>query len=108
VSETGNEITLDFDKLRQHANLVTSVADEVNGAISSVKSGHLGTEMFGIMCAFLVPPSLAMSVAATGMLGSNASLMLRTSAGLSQTANQWEQLEHNVSTTYQGISKAMG
>ena len=63
-----DDITLDFDTLRQHAALVSSVADEVGKAISSVKGGNLGSEVFGIMCAFLVPPSMAMSLAATGML----------------------------------------
>ena len=103
-----DDITLDFDTLRQHAALVSSVADEVGKAISSVKGGNLGSEVFGIMCAFLVPPSMAMSLAATGMLGAKESLMLRSAAQLRTTANQWEQLEHDVSTTYQGIQKALG
>jgi hypothetical protein len=105
---TSDDITLDFDKLRQHATLVSSIADEVGGAISSVKGGHLGTEVFGIMCAFLVPPSMAMTLAATGMLGSKESLMLRTAGQLRTTAKQWEQFEHDVSTTFSGIQKAMG
>jgi hypothetical protein len=103
-----DEITLDFDKLRQHATLVQSVADEVSHAISAVKGGDLGSEVFGIMCAFLVPPSMAMTVAATGMLGAKESLMLRGAAQLRATAGQWEQLETDVKGAFSTLEKAMG
>ena len=104
---TDDDITLDFDKLRQHATLVSSVANEISGAMNMVKGGHIGPEIFGIMCSFLVPPSIAMTVAATGMLGAKESLMLRSAGQLRSTATQWETLEHDVSTTYQGIKKAL-
>jgi hypothetical protein len=104
---TGDDIALDFDKLRQHATLVSSVANEINGALGILKGGHIGPEIFGIMCSFLVPPSVAMTAAATGMLGSKESLMLRSAGQLRSVATQWETLEHDVSTTYQGIKKAL-
>jgi hypothetical protein len=103
----GDDITLDFDRLRQHAALVSSVADEISGAMETVRGGHIGPEIFGLMCSFLVPPSMAMTAAATGMLGAKESLMLRSAAQLRSTATQWEQLEHDVSATYQGITKAL-
>jgi len=101
------EIALDFDKLRQHAALVGSVADDVSKAIASVKGGNLASDAFGIMCAFLVPETLAMTVAGSGMLGSKQSLLLRTAVELKQTASQWEQIETDVKGTYDTITKAM-
>ncbi|TPW76740.1 type VII secretion target [Schumannella sp. 10F1B-5-1] len=101
------EIALDFDKLRQHAALVSSVADDVNKAIASVKGGNLAENAFGIMCAFLVPQTLAMTVAGSGMLNGKMALLLRTAGELKQTASQWEQIEADVKGTWDTIQKAM-
>ncbi|MDQ1205178.1 MULTISPECIES: type VII secretion target [unclassified Microbacterium] len=101
-------ITLDFDRLRQHAALVTSLADDVTGAISMLKGGDLASNAFGILCAFLVPPSMAMSAAATGLFGADQSLLLRTAGELRSTAAQWEQFEDDTVTTLRDLENALG
>lgn len=102
------DIALDFDRLRQHAATVTSLADNVNGALSILKGGDLAENAFGILCAFLVPPSLAMSAAATGLFGADQALLMRTAAELRSTADQWEQFEDDTVTTLRHLENAMG
>ncbi|HAN24180.1 MAG: hypothetical protein CMH36_05610 [Microbacterium sp.] len=103
----GDEIALDFDRLRHHAALVESLADDVTRAIGALRGGDLASDAFGILCAFLVPPSLAMTAAATGMFGTNESLLLRTAGQLRGTAQQWEQLEADIVTTLHDLERAM-
>ncbi len=102
------DIALDFDRLRQHAALVTSLADDVNAALSSFTGGDLVENAFGILCAFLVPPSLALSAAASGLVGADQALLLRTAAELRSTAAQWEQFEDDTIETLRDLENALG
>jgi hypothetical protein len=103
-----DDIALDLDKLRQHAAFVDSLVGDVGSAMSALKGGDLVPTAFGLLCAFLVPPSLAMSAAATGLLGADQSLLLRTAAELRQTAQQWEQFEDDTVATLRGLESGMG
>lgn len=102
------DIALDFDRLRQHAALVDSLADDVTAALSVLKGGDLASGAFGLLCAFLVPPSLAMSAAASGLLGADESLLLRTAGELRGTAAQWEQFEDDTVTTLHDLENGLG
>jgi hypothetical protein len=103
-----DNIALDFDRLRQHAALVDSLAGDVSSALSTLRGGDLASGAFGILCAFLVPPSLAMSAAATGLLGADGSLLLRTAGELRGTAAQWEQFEDDTVTTLRDLENGLG
>jgi hypothetical protein len=101
-------IALDFDRLRQHAALVDSLTDDVTAALSALRGGDLLPDAFGLLCAFLVPPSLALSTAATGMLGADQSLLLRAAAQLRGTAEQWEQFEDDAVATLRDLESGLG
>jgi hypothetical protein len=103
-----DDIALDLDRLRQHASLVDSLVQDVSSAMSVLRGDDLMENAFGILCAFLVPPSLAMSAAATGMLGADQSLLLRTAAELRGTAEQWERFEDDTVATLRGLEGGMG
>jgi hypothetical protein len=103
-----DDIALDFDRLRQHAALVDSLANDVTSALSVFRGGDLATGAFGILCAFLVPPSLALSAAASGLLGADESLLLRTAGELRGTAAQWEQFEDDTMTTLRDLENGLG
>jgi hypothetical protein len=103
-----DDITLDFDRLRQHASLVDSLVGDINGALSVLRGGDLASDAFGLMCAFLVPPSLAMSAAATGLLGSDGSTLLRTAAELRSTAEQFERFEDDTVSSLRSLDNGMG
>ncbi|MEV7692957.1 type VII secretion target [Microbacterium sp. NPDC089189] len=102
------DISVDLDRLRQHAALVTSLADDVTSVISTLRGGDLASNAFGLLCAFLVPPSMAMSAAATGLFGADQSLLMRTAGELRQTADQWEQYEDDTINTLRNLETAMG
>lgn len=103
-----DDITVDFDLLRQHAAFVEGLADDVASALSVLRGGDLLPEAFGLLCAFLVPPGLALSAAATGLLGEDRSMLLRTAGELRQTAEQWEQFESDTVATIRSLESAMG
>lgn len=103
-----DDIALDLDRLRQHAALVDSLVDDVSGALSVLKGDNLIPGAFGLMCAFLVPPSLAMSAAATGMLGADQSMLLRTAGELRATAQQFERFEDDTVATIRHLEDGLG
>jgi len=102
------DISVDLDRLRQHAAFVESLVDDVGSALSVLKGGDLLPEAFGLLCAFLVPPSMAMSAAASGLLGADQSMLVRTAAELRQTAQQWEQFEDDVVSTLRSLEAGIG
>jgi hypothetical protein len=102
------DISVDLDRFRQHAALVDSLVDDVSAAMSVLRGGDLLPGAFGILCAFLVPPSLAMSTAATGMLGADQSLLIRTAGQLRATAQQWEQYEDDTVATLRSLENGLG
>jgi hypothetical protein len=97
------DIAMDFDRLRQHAAFVDSLAGDLTSAVSALRGGNLEDAAFGILCAFLVPPSMAMTAAASGLFGADVSLMTRTAAELRATADQWERFEDDVVVTLRDI-----
>jgi hypothetical protein len=103
-----DDIALDLDKLRQHAALVESLVSDVNSAMSVLRGGDLLPSAFGLMCAFLVPPSLAMSAAATGLLGADQSMLLRAAGELRGTAQQWDQYENDTVATLRDLENGLG
>jgi len=103
-----DDIAVDFDRLRQHAAFVDSLVGDVGSALSVLRGGNLLPEAFGLLCAFLVPPGLALSAAATGLLGEDQSLLMRTAGELRQTADQWEQFESDTIATIRSLESAMG
>jgi hypothetical protein len=80
----------------------------VTAALSALRGGDLLPDAFGLLCAFLVPPSLALSTAATGMLGADQSLLLRAAAQLRGTAEQWEQFEDDAVATLRDLESGLG
>lgn len=104
---TNDGITLDFDRLRQHAALVDSLTEDVAAALSALRGGDLLPDAFGLLCAFLVPPTMTMSAAATGMLGADQSLLMRAAGELRSTAAQWEQFEDDVVATLRDLENGM-
>ncbi len=103
-----SDIAVDLDRLRQHAAFVDSLVGDVDAAVSALSGGDLLPEAFGTLCAFLVSPSLAMSAAATGLLGEDGALLTRTATELRGAAAQWEQFEDDVVTTVRGLERGMG
>lgn len=103
-----DDISVDLDRLRQHAAFVDSLVGDVGSALSVLRGGDLIPSAFGILCAFLVPPSMAMSAAATGLLGADQSLLMRTAGELRQAAQQWEQFEDDTVSTLRGLESGLG
>jgi hypothetical protein len=101
-------IAVDLDRLRQHAAFVDSLVGDVGSALSVLRGGDLESTAFGVLCAFLVPPSLAMSAAATGLLGADQSLLVRTAGELRQAASQWERFEDDTVTTLRDLESGLG
>lgn len=103
-----DDIAVDFDRLRQHAALVDSLVDDVSSALAVLRGGDLASGAFGVLCAFLVPQGVAMSVAATGMLGADQSLLLRAAGELRGTAAQWERFEDDGVATMRALENGLG
>lgn len=103
-----DDIALDLDRLRQHAAFVDSLVGDVGAAMSVLRGGDLVPSAFGVLCAFLVPPSLAMSAAATGLFGADQSLLVRTAGELRQAAQQWEQFEDDTVATLRDLESGLG
>lgn len=103
-----DDITVDFDLLRQHAAFVDSLVGDVDSALSALRGGDLLPDAFGLLCAFLVPPGLALSAAATGLLGEDASMLMRTAGELRRTAEQWERFEDDTVATLRALDAGMG
>ncbi|MFJ4038851.1 type VII secretion target [Microbacterium sp. NPDC090007] len=102
-----DDITVDFEALRHHAAFVDALVGDVETALSALRGGDLLPDAFGVLCSFLVAPSVALSAAATGLLGEDASLLVRTAGELRRTADQWERFEDDAVATIRSLEAAM-
>ena len=79
MAAEGGKIALDEHVVSYHATRVERLADDVQVAIDAANSMNLMGGAFGVMCSFLVGPTVAVTSLAKGSM-QGAEEMLRESA----------------------------
>lgn len=102
------EIALDFDVLRYQADRVEDIAKDVGTAADAVDSLMLGSEAFGVLCSFLVPPTLLVTGGMASSLRSSQALLERTATQLKGVAQDAAQFEQDLVDGIEAIGREIG
>ncbi|KQO96817.1 hypothetical protein [Leifsonia sp. Leaf264] len=89
-------ISIDFDRIQQHATRVGSVAADVRNAKDAAGSMNLGGGAFGLMCGFLVAPASMITGVAGSMIGSAGALVERSAREIRGVGADFTALENHI------------
>jgi hypothetical protein len=101
-------ITVDPVALRGQAAEVDALAGAVDQASSAAASMNLGGGAFGLMCAFLVPPAVAVTSIARTSLRDASEMLRREADALRDLADDVEAFEEWTSAELTGLESEMG
>ena len=101
------EISIDFDVLAQHATRVDQVAADVALAQNAAASINLGGGAFGLMCAFLVPPTSIVSTAAQAAMGAAKGMVERSAREIRRVGRDFTQLEDDIAADIRTIQSEL-
>lgn len=96
-------IAIDTELLRQHAGRVEQVGRDVGVARDAAGSLDLGGGAFGLMCAFLVPPAVAVSSVAQAAIASAQRMVERSATELRGVAADFTAQEDRVEETLRSV-----
>lgn len=71
------QIAIDSDTLRSHASRVNQIGDDIDLASAAAGQVAIPGDAFGVMCSFMVPGSVAISMAGKSVIDSAAGLVHR-------------------------------
>lgn len=102
------KFALDFDELRYQADRVGDIATDVGSAADAVDTLMLGSEAFGVLCSFLVPPTLTVTAAMASSLRASERLLRRTGTQLRGVAADVASLERSIVDEVRAIEREIG
>lgn len=91
-----DRISIDFDRIQQHATRVGTVASDVRTATDAASSMNLGGGAFGVMCSFLVGPATMITGVASSMISSAGSLVERSAREIRGVGQDFTALENHI------------
>lgn len=91
-----DKIAIDSEMLSAHAGRVDAVASGVDLALSAASSINLGGGAFGLMCSFLVMPTMAVSAMAVNSISSAGEMVTRSAKEVRGMALDFERNEEHV------------
>lgn len=99
----GPVIAIDRELLRTHASRVHTVQTAVAEAASAARSADLAGGAFGILCAFLVPPTTLVTGIAESMITAAATMLERTSNELRSIATDVDTREEDIASQLRAL-----
>ncbi|KQQ92894.1 hypothetical protein ASF62_13935 [Leifsonia sp. Leaf325] len=91
-----DRISIDFDRIQQHATRVGTVASDVRNAKDAAGSMNLGGGAFGLMCSFLVAPATMITGVASSMIGTAGALVERSAREIRGVGSDFSALESHI------------
>lgn len=88
--------TVDTDAMRQHASKLEQVKSTVDVAIDAGKTTMLDVKAFGVLCAFLAPPAIAIQGAGLAGIGALSLGLQAQSTGITAVADGYDTAEEAV------------
>lgn len=95
-------VNIDPDQLRDQASQSRDGAAAVAEAQSAVGSMNLGGGAFGVMCAFLIPPAMAVTGAASLLMSSAKDMLDREASALEETAGDFTTTDDSRAQKFDG------
>lgn len=105
---SADRIEIDTGLLRQQARDVDEAGRRVDQARQAIASMNLTGGAFGMMCAFLVPPAVTMTFAASSMLSDASAMLSREASALRGTADDFDDLEDDIATSLERLGGGLG
>lgn len=102
-----DRINVDSDAVTLHAQHVEQIAADVRVAIDAAGQTMLSSGAFGVMCAWMIPPFLAVATATTATLSSAASSIDRSARELRAAAADFDEHETAVSGKLSGVHSSI-
>lgn len=98
-----DKIALDMSVLRDHAAKIDQLGQSVGEAASAAGSLDIGGGAFGVLCSFLVPPTMLATGAMESVISSSQRALARTAIQLREVAADAEQREEDISRDIRNI-----
>lgn len=105
---SADRIEIDSGLLRDQARAVTAAASGVDEARQAASSMNLTGGAFGVMCAFLVPPAMLLTDAASSMLTQASEMLVREAGALRGAADDFDDLERGISNELRRLGGGLG
>jgi hypothetical protein len=102
-----DRIVLDSDVVTAHVGRVRSVSADIATAHSAAAGLNLGGGAFGILCAVLVPPAVAVSQAALDAIQEAQDLVDRSADQIAAVVADFAALEEQIRGELEPISAAV-
>jgi len=101
------KISIDADVMSHHISLVRHVATDVGTAASAARSMNLAGGAFGVMCAFLVAPAVAVTSVACSAIESVEGALDRSATELKGAVADFDRYESDVEDQVASIRRGL-
>jgi len=95
MSDDGS-LQVDTDAVRAHAQQVAGLAQGLGEAVQAGTHSAMDTQAFGVLCAFLVPPVVALQAVGIVALTTAAATLAGVDVGLRGVANGYDAIDSSV------------
>lgn len=100
-------LTVDTGAMRAHAGAVARIAAEIEEAAGAARTVAVPDDSFGLLCAFLVPPTLAVQGSGAAGVSAASAATSGIATGLTATADTYDTVDEAIRTALARLAEVL-